>query len=280
MLAACLWVSAVTRLFAQTSDTAAYHPPADSIQMYDSAYLARKAMLDRWIHEQKAHARPQSDFMSIYVGYGGWLQMLPRDLNQYFSERSLRPDPASDRNQFETIDRSIFLSGQAQLAETWGIYFEYDLTMKWFNTIVDSASPAPAKSINGATEELDLTEHSLVVGGMYVIYSGPWYRLRADGAIGAVFVLTNETESPGGYARSASTEGYQVNFDLLNDFRVMQNMSFTIDLLTRSVTTGHLKTSGGQTLNAPFGARKTSLSIAPTASNVVYGIAAGLVYYF
>ncbi len=261
--------------FAQSSilesDSSRYAPSADSARRLDSAYLARKAMLDRWVREQKRYARPQSDFISVYAGYGGYLQILPRDLNQVFSERSLRPDPASDRNQFGTVDRAFVLSGQAQLAETWGIYFEYDLTMEWFNTVVDA---------NNATEELDLTEHGLVVGGMYVIYNGPWFRLRAEGAMGGVVALTNETETPGNYARSASAAGYQVNFDLLNDFRVMQNMSFTIDLLTRTITTGELKTSGGQALDTPFGAYKTTITLAPTASNLLYGFAAGLVYYF
>lgn len=257
--------------YSQSSDSTNFQPPSDSLRALDSAYLARKAILDHWVHEQKAYARPQDDFISVYAGYGGDIQILPRDLNQLFSERSQRPNPAGDRDEFGTVDRAFLFSGQAQLSDEWGIYAEYDLTMKWFNTQI---------GLTGPTEELDLTEHGLVVGGMYVIYSGPWYRLRANGALGAVFALTSETESPGGYARSASAAGYQVNFDLLNDFRVMQNMSFTIDLLTRSVTTGELKTSGGQTLDSPFGAQRAPLSLKPTASNLAIGAAAGLVYYF
>lgn len=252
------------------------HPSDSTTRALDSAYLARKAQLDRWVREQKRYAHPQEDFISIYAGYGGYLQILPRDLNQFFSERALRPDPSSDRNEYGTVDRAIILSGQAQLTETWGIYVEYDLLEKWANTQVDNNEFGQG----GAIEELDLTEHSLVVGGMYVLYSGPWYRLRANGGIGAVLALTSETESPGGYSRSASAKGYQFNFDLLNDFRVMQAVSFTIDLLARTATTGELQTSGGQTLDTPFGARKTPLSLKPTASNIVAGAAAGLVFYF
>jgi hypothetical protein len=272
----CLACCVITNGYAQdalssVADSNQYRPSSDSIRLYDSAYQARKALLDRWIHEQHVAAHPQEDFISIYAGYGGYLQILPRDLNQLFSERAVRPNPMSDRNQYGTVDRAIILSGEAQLAETWGIYVEYDFIAKWANTQIGLAGPI---------EELDLTEHSFVVGGMYVLYSGPWYRLRANGGVGGIVALTSETESPGGYSRNASATGYQFNFDLLNDFRVIQAASFTIDLLTRTVTTGELKTSGGQTLDAPFGARKTPLSIKPNASNLVLGAAAGFVFYF
>ncbi len=282
-LASCFSLDAYAQRHTfSAADSGGYRPPADSIHVYDSAYRARKALLDQWVRRQDRAAVPQEDFISIYAGYGGDLQILPRDLNQLFSERVLRPaaDQASDRNSYQTVDRAIILSGQAQLAETWGIYFEYDLVEKWFNTSVDNTSPAPY-NISGAVEELDLTEHSFIVGGMYVLYSGPFYRLRANGGIGGVVALTSETESIGGAARSASAAGYQVNFDLLNDFRVAQRVSFTIDLLARSVTTGALKTSGGQTLDAAFGkGDHARITIQPTASNVVYGAAAGLVFYF
>jgi hypothetical protein len=265
-----------------TADSIGYRMPADSARTLDSTYRARKAELDTWVHAQQATAQPQEDFLSVSLGYGGYLQILPRDLNQLFSERTLRSDPLSDRDQYSTVDRAVIIAGQAQLASTWGIYFEYDLLEKWFNTSIDSATPVPY-NIAGATEELDLTEHSFVVGGMFIIYSGPFYRLRLNGGIGGVFALTSETEmgTSGNYSRSASAIGYQANFDILNDFRVMHDASFTLDLVTRSVTTGALKTSAGQTLDAPFGAGNPSgITLKPTASNMVYGLAAGLVYYF
>ena len=254
-----------------------YRPSQDSLKAYDSLYRARRAMLDQWISEQRKAAHPQEDFLSIYASYGAYLQILPKDLNQFFSERTLRPNPLSDRNNYGTVDRAIILGGQAQLSRAWGIYLEYDYTAKFFNTIVDDTSHGP-QSISGIEEELDLNEHSLMVGGMVMIYSSQFYRLRANGGIGAVYALTTETEK-GSSSRSASAKGYQINFDLLNDFRVMDRLSFTIDLLTRSITTGKLKTSSGQTLDTQFG-RGTPPSIAPNASNFVYGFAAGLVYYF
>jgi hypothetical protein len=258
-----------------TVDTA-YVLPADSARMLDSAYRARKAELDTWVKAQRSAAHPQEDFLSVYLGYGGYLQILPRDLNQLFSERTKRSDPQSDRDEYATVDRSIFLVGEAQLAKTWGIYFEYDLFALWFNTQVSGTNTG----LDNAIEELDLTEHSFTVGGMFVIYSGSFYRLRVNGGFGAVIALTSETESPGGYARLASVVGSQISFDILNDFRVSQGISFTLDLLTRSVATGALKTSGGQTLDTPFGVSKTPPSLTPTATNMIYGIAAGIAYYF
>ena len=264
-------------------DTAAFVPPADTVRALDSAYRARKALLDKWVQTQTATAHPQDDFISAYVGYGGYVEILPRDLSEYFAERSLLQNPSSYRTTYSIVDRSFLFGLEAQLSQTWGIYFEYDLTMKWFNIQVGLTAPVPSSDsvLNNATNELDLTEHSFVVGGMVVLYSGEFYRLRAEGGFGGVIALTSETETPGNYARSASATGYQVNFDLLNDFRVAQGVSFTIDLLTRSVTTGAFKTSSGQTLDAAFGAGDPSrITLKPTGSNLVYGVAAGLVIYF
>jgi len=179
-----------------------YGISADSLRVLDSAYRARKAVLDQWIHEQRRAAPPQEDFLSLYGEYGGYLQILPRDINQLFSERTLRPDPTTDRNTYGTVDRAIILGGAAQLSQTWGIFAEYDYTAKFLNTLVDSMSPGP-QSLSGIEEALDLNEHAFVVGGMFVLYSSRFYRLRASGGIGAVIALTSETEA-GGAARSAS----------------------------------------------------------------------------
>jgi hypothetical protein len=59
----------------------------------------------------------------------------------------------------------------------------------------------------------------------------------------------------------------------------MQRASFTIDLLTRSIETGTLKTSSDEVLDTQFGRGKPP-TLTPHASNFVYGVAAGLVYYF
>jgi hypothetical protein len=260
---------------AQTADTTAVYTAPDSLRALDSAYRARKLMLDKWVHEQHRDARPQQDFISVYLTYGGYLQILPHDLNQFFAERSLRSNPKSDRDNSGIVDRAFLLGGQAQLARSWGIYTEYGLLFKFFNTEIDSLS---------RVEEIDLTEHSLVVGGMYVIFSSPFYRLRANGGLGAVFAVVSESEQDTKgkvlTSRSSTAQGFQVNFDLLNDFRIAPKLSFTIDVLTRSVSTGTLKTSNDKTIDEPFGMSKSKLTIAPTATNTMYGLAAGLVYYF
>ncbi len=255
-------------------DSSVYRPPTDSLRVLDSAYRARKALLDQWIHTQRKAAHPQEDFLSIYANYGAYLQILPRDINQFFSERCLRPKPLDDRENYGTVDRAIILGGAAQLSRSWGIFAEYDLTAKFANTVIDSN----ALGLLNAEESLDLIEHAFVVGGMFVLYSSEFYRLRANGGVGAVIALTSETET-GGFSRSASATGYQFNFDLLNDFRIVESMSFTIDILARTVTTGLLKTSDSKTLETPFGKRTTPLSIAPSASNNLFGFAAGLVFY-
>ena len=259
----------------QTADTSTSYTPPDSLRALDSAYRARKAMLDHWVREQHRDAHPQQDFMSLYLTYGGYLVILPQDLNQFFAERSLRSDPKSDRGNTGVVDRAFLLGGQAQLARSWGIYVEYGLLFKFFNTEIDSLS---------RVEEIDLTQHSFVVGGMYVIYSSPFYRLRANGGIGGVFAAVSESEQDAKgnelTSRSSSAEGLQINFDLLNDFRIAPSLSFTIDLLTRSVSTGTLKTSSDKTIDAPFGKNPNKSSIAPSATNTMYGLAAGLVYYF
>ncbi|MDP4199406.1 MAG: hypothetical protein Q8922_09760 [Bacteroidota bacterium] len=272
----CLCIS--TQVLAQAADSTGYQPPVDSTRSYDSIYRARKAMLDTWIRAQRTVARPQEDFISLYLMYGGYLQVLPRDINQFFSERALRPSPMTDRENYGTVDRAISLGAEAQLSKMWGIYVEYDFMAKYANTVIDSN----AFALKNAEEEVDLTEHAFVVGGMVVLYSSQFYRLRANGGIGGIVALVSESEADSGvsHTRSSSATGYQVNFDLLNDFRVMDRMSFTLDLLARTTTTGSLKTSDGTTIEKPFGKRATSLSIAPTATNVVYGLAAGLVYYF
>ncbi len=85
-------------------DSTGYALPADSLRKIDSIYRAHKADLDRWIRTQQAAARPHRDLVSLYIEYGGYFQILPRDLNQLFSERTLRPDPLSDRNEYSTVD--------------------------------------------------------------------------------------------------------------------------------------------------------------------------------
>jgi len=275
-----------TNSFAQsgTSGTIDYtKPPADSMRVQDSLYRARKALLDKWVADQRTAAgHPQEDFISVYLAYGGLVEIQPHDITQLFAERVFRPDPTGDADEFAMASRSFLLSGHAQLAKTWGIYVEYDYTTRYSNVIVDTASSLHQFK-PPAEESLGLTEHAFVVGGMYIIYSPRFYRLRLNGGLGGVFATTLEQEVVSGktVSRSASAKGYTVNFDVLNDLRVMEDLSFTIDLFTRSISTGKLTTSDGTTLDKPFGRRTEALHPeGPTASATMLGIAAGLVYYF
>ena len=252
------------------------YPPGDSVRILDSLYRARKRLLDKWFENHRAAAHPQEDFLSIYAGLGGYVKIRANDLNQYFSERVGRPDPAGDRENLSSIDRYFILAGQAQLARSWGIYVEYNFSQKDFNTIIDDTL---VHALHGTQETMQLTQHSLVTGGMVYLLSSALYRLRANGGLGAAYVRLYEEEAASGATRSSTAVGYQFNFDLLNDFRFAEWGSFDIDFFSRSVSTGTLKTADGQTLQTPFGIRGAS-SLAPRASNLSFGFAAGVVFYF
>src|SRR5439155_16338170 len=105
-----------------------------------------------------------------------------KEVNQLFSERAFRADPKGDAESYGNADRSILLVGEAQLAKTWRIYVEYDYTARYSNVIVDSN----VRFHKSAEEALDLTEHAFSVGGMYVVYSGRFYRLKLHGGLGGV----------------------------------------------------------------------------------------------
>jgi hypothetical protein len=278
-----VFLAAAPQAFAQ--DTTVHpidytKPSIDSLRMQDSLYRARKALLDKWVADQRSQAgKPQDDFLSISFQYGGLVEMASHDITQIFAERVFRPDPKSDADEYAIAKRSVLLSGQAQLAKTWGIYVEYDYTNRYSNVIVDPNTHGFKAT---AEEGLDLTEHSFIVGGMYILYTSRWYRLRLNGGIGGVIAETIESELDSTNklkSRSASAKGLTINFDVLNDLRVMENVSFTIDLFTRSISTGKLTTSDDKTLDEPFG-RAGKSSIAPTASTNIFGVAAGIVYYF
>jgi hypothetical protein len=279
-----------TNSFAQsgTSGTIDYtKPPADSMRVQDSLYRARKALLDKWVADQRTAAgHPQEDFISVYLAYGGLVEIQPRDITQLFFERVWGADTSTDFNTFSMASRSFLLSGSAQLAKSWGIYVEYDYTTRFSNVIadVDSSNGKKPRFKYPAEESLGLTEHGFVVGAMYILYTSRFYRLRLNGGLGGVFATTLEQEidsTKKTVSRSASAKGYSVNFDVLNDLRVMEDLSFTIDLFTRSISTGKLTAAEGTTLDKPFGRRKEALHPeGPTASATMFGVAAGLVYYF
>lgn len=258
------------------SDSAGYQLPprqqkrvADSL---DSVYNVNRAKVDKWLQEHRVASGPREEFASLYFELGGVVRINAKDLNQYFAERAFRPDALSDRTAFRASDFAFTIGSLFRLSRSWGIFVEYDFTGTYFNTIIDSSTI----SINGYEESLDLTEHALVTGGIVRVYSDRFYELSAVGGVGGVFALTYEEEPKSNATRSAHATGIQLNFDLVNDFRIGSWGGARIDLMTRSTSTGELKTSGGETLSAPFGKANLSTSIAPTASKTTFGFLVGL----
>jgi hypothetical protein len=242
---------------------------ADSL---DSAYRASRAMIDKWIREHRVAPGPREEFASLYFMIGGLIRVSPRDINQYFAERAFRPDPQSDRTAYRSSDFAFTIGANFQLSRTWGLFVEYDYTGTFFNTIIDAST----SGVNGLEESLDLTEHALVTGGTVQLYGDRFYHLHAIGGLGGVFALVDEEEPATNASRTSSATGLQLNFDLANDFRIGSWGGARIDLMTRSTMTGRLKTSSGQTLDAPFGKAQRRTSIAPAASKSTFGFLVGL----
>lgn len=257
-------------------DTLVYEVPrapnrqlADSL---DSAYRANRAMIDKWLRDHRVAPGPREEFASLYLLFGGLIRVSPRDINQYFAERAFRPDPHSDRTAYRSSDFAFILGADFRLSRTWGLFVEYDYTGTFFNTIIDAST----SGVNGLEESLDLTEHALVTGGMVQLYGDRFYRLHAVGGLGGVFALVDEGEPATNASRTSSATGLQLNFDLTNDFRIGSWGGVRINLMTRSTMTGRLKTSAGQTLDAPFGKAQRTTTIAPTASKSTFGFFIGL----
>lgn len=262
---------------AQQKDSNAYELPA---RMYghisdslDSVYKARRATVSAWVARQNTSPISSRDFVSLYAELGGLIRTSAADINQYFSERSYRPNSSDDRSQYRSADRDITLGAEFRLSRSWGVFVQYEFAANYYNTIIDSIAPANARNLE---EALDLTEHSLVTGGMVLLYEDKYYQLRALGGIGGVYAIVSEEEPSSGATRSASASGLQLNFDLVNEFRIGTWGSALIDLLTRSTSTGTLKTSDGQTLAQPFGSTSHSVATSPDASKTAFGFAVGL----
>jgi hypothetical protein len=242
---------------------------ADSL---DSLYRVRRAQVDQWAARQRAGAVPPNEGLGIYAEIGGLIRTSPADLNQFFAERAFRPDPNDDRSAFRSVDRAFILGAQFRLSRSWGIFVQYEYSGTVFNTIIDSAAP----NVKGLEESMDLTEHSFVTGGMMMLYSSQFYRLRALGGLGAVYASTTEEEPASVSARSASAVGVQLNFDLVNDFRIADWGNALIDIMTRTTSTGELKTSAGETIDKPFGRANRAATLSPHASKTAFGFAVGL----
>lgn len=267
-------------VFAQAGDTTSYRlPPRESghtADSLDSLYQARRAMVNQWVARQRPTTLPTEEFASIYAAIGGLIRTSASDVNQYFSERSYRPNPADDRTEYRSVDRDFILGAQFRLSRSWGIFVQYEYAGTLYNTIVDTTKAATAAGVANLVESLDLTEHSLVTGGIVDLYRDRYYALRALGGIGAVYALVAEDEPASGASRSSSAVGFQLDFDVVNEFRIAPWGSAVIDLLTRTTSTGALKTSSGQTLEAPFGRAHHTATLAPRASKTAFGFAIGL----
>jgi hypothetical protein len=250
-------------------------PPADSARMYDSIMVLRKKQIEA--SSKYASAHPVQDaFFTISASVSAFNRFKAPDLNQFFSERANRANPASDRDGLSGMDRFVTLGAQFHLTSDLAVFVEYDFMARYFNTVVenDSITHWP----NGE-EHLDVTYHTLLTGPEITLYRSHILRVKADGGIGAVFAIASETESATSASRSSSATGIAVSFDLATDIHAVDWASFTIDLFARTLSTGALKTSGGQDLSNGFGFHSNAFQIAPHASGVVFGLAIGGIIY-
>jgi hypothetical protein len=248
-------------------------PPADSARMFDSIYKLRKTQFEE--RERLAAAQSVQDaFFTLSATISAFNEMKALDLNQYFAERALRPDPASDRTTLSSLDRYITIGGQFHLSNTIAAAVEYDFIGRYFNTTVDSLPGTP-------DEHLDMTYHLLLVGPQITFFTSHLFRLKATGGIGPAFVLAGETENgPVTSSRSSSATGIAISFDLAADLRVVDWASFTVDLFSRSISTGALTTTGNHDLSQPFGSHTAAFDISPNANTTIFGLAIGGVVYF
>jgi len=252
-------------------------PPADSARMYDSIMVLRRKQIEESSHVLASHPVQDAFFtISASVSAVNWFKA--PDLNQYFSERSYRPAPKDDRTNINGLDRYITLGGQFHLTNDIAVFVEYDFLARYFNTVVSQ------DTLNGVTygereEHLDATYHTLLTGPEVTILRTHILRIKAMGGIGAAFVLGSDEETVPNVARSSSATGLAISFDLATDLHVVDWASFTIDLFSRTISTGALKTSGGSDLSSGFGTHTQTFMNAPHASGSVFGLAIGGIVY-
>ena len=251
-------------------------PAPPPIPNLDSAYSVRKAQVKRWEKESQSVALRKPDSLSIYATLGTLMLIRAGDVNQYFSQRAGRSDPIGDRDEFSGVDRAFAIGGNSQITPWLGVFLEYDFLTRWYNTDILS-SPLPA--LVNAEEEVDLTAHSLIVGGSLTIIESRFVRLRGNAGLGPALSFVHETES-NGYSRQSSALGLQISVGLLTDLRFADWGSFLIEVGARSVSEGTLKSAGGSNLSEPFGANPARMEPAPSASYLVGGLSVGLIGYF
>jgi len=250
-------------------------PPADSIRMYDSIMALRKRQIEEASRFIVAHPI-QDAFVTLTASVSAFNRVKAGDLNQYFAERSARPDPPSDRDGLSGLDRFITFGAQFHLTNDLAVGVEYDFMARYFNTVIenDSITHWP----NGE-EHLDITYHTLMTGPEVTLYRSRLLRVKMDGGIGAVIALATEEETATNAARSSSATGLAISFDLATDIHAVDWASFTIDLFARTIGTGKLKTSDGQDLSTGFGHHSAPFAIAPNANATAFGLAIGGIIY-
>jgi hypothetical protein len=253
-------------------------PPADSARMYDSIMVLRRQQIEASSENLALHPI-QDAFITVSASVGAVNWFKAPDLNQYFAERANRPDPQSDRSNLNTVDRFLTLGAQFHLTKDIGVFVEYDFTGRYFGTVVaqDTLNTGPASQEH--EEHFDATYHTLLTGPEVTLYRSHLLRVKASGGIGAAFVIGTESETGSGVSRGSNATGLAVSFDLATDFHVLDWASFTIDLFSRTISTGKLKTSGSQDLSSGFGFHQAPFLNAPNASSSVFGFSIGAIVY-
>lgn len=250
-------------------------PPADSARMYDSIMVLRKQQIEAYSKLAASHP-VQDAFITISASVSNFNRFKAPDLNQYFSERSDRPDPVADRVTMSGLDRFLTLGAQFHLTSDIAVMVEYDFMSRYFNSVVEFDT---VRHWPNGEEHLDMTYHTLLTGAEITLYRSHLLRLKADGGFGAVFAMASDLESATGASRSSHAAGLAISFDIAADFHAVDWASFTLDLFARTVSTGTLKTSGDQDLSHGFGFHSGSYQIAPHASGTAFGLAIGGIIY-
>ncbi len=249
-------------------------PPADSARMYDSIMKLRreevKAREKIW-----ASNAPQDGLLTLSISTSFLNRWRAPEISQYFAERANRADPIADRDEYTPLDRYLTFGAQFHLTPSWGLFFEYDLMTRYYNTEIDRDS---IKGVPAGEQQLDLTMHTFLFGPEISLYRSHLLRLRVNGGIGAAYVRTYDYEAASNKSRSGSAVWLAASFDIAGDLRVLNWASFTLDLFSRSISTPPVK-SGDQDLSTGFGWHTQPFTIAPRASGVVFGFAIGGVFY-
>lgn len=248
------------------------HP--DSARMLDSIYAVRRREIEARL--ARTGYVPQQDFMSVRIGAAAFGRIKAPDLQEYFAERSGRPDPKADREDWAGLDRYLALAGEAMIGSSWGIYLEYSYAARYFNTLV-AGSVDPTVIPNGE-KLMDLSTHTFVTGPFIIPLETKFFRTKLYAGIGPAFTGVEEQEGTT-FTRSSSATGYALSFEAEFDFRIIDQLSFGIGLLTRQQQTGRL-TSSDKSLSERFGQGTLTTKTEPEASFLFGALVLGVHWYF